>query len=162
VEHFNRISREVRWAFILALPASCVSPGVERLIKRMSICPWLVFPYLERKLIQLMKLIIAIIRPENLSVVQAALNKHDMDLMTVSEVLDCGQEQGSIEMYRGRKVRRLVTKLRLEITVDDFFFDEVVAGIQAAGGGKVFVMGLEDASRMRSFAREPVAIGLQG
>jgi len=60
-----------------------------------------------------MKLIIAIIRPENLSAVQSSLNKHDMDLMTVSEVLDCGQEQGATEMYRGTKVRRLVTKLRL-------------------------------------------------
>jgi nitrogen regulatory protein P-II 2 len=105
-----------------------------------------------------MKLIIAIIRPENLSAVQSALNKHDMDLMTVSEVLDCGQEQSSTEMYRGTKVRRLVTKLRLEITVDDFFFDDVVEAIRTAGDGKIFVMGLDDAVRMRTFARPKVAL----
>ena len=105
-----------------------------------------------------MKLIIAIIRPENLPKVQAALNKQDMDLMTVSEVLDCGQEQGSAEMYRGAKVRRLVTKLRLEITVDDFFFDDVVEAIRSAGEAKIFVMGLEDAVRMRTLTRAPAAL----
>ncbi|MFL5245185.1 MAG: P-II family nitrogen regulator [Gemmataceae bacterium] len=105
-----------------------------------------------------MKLIIAIIRPENLSAVQAALNKRDMDLMTVSEVLDCGQDQGSAEIYRGTKVRRLVTKLRLEITIDDYLFDDVVEALRTAGEGKIYVMGLENAGRMHVFARIPVAL----
>jgi len=39
--------------------------------------------------------------------------------------------------------------------VDDFFFDDVVEAIRTAGDGKIFVMGLDDENRMRTFSRIP-------
>jgi nitrogen regulatory protein P-II 2 len=97
-----------------------------------------------------MKLILAIIRPEKLSAVQTALDRSDVFLVTASEVVDCRREQCSVEIYRGREVRRPATRLRLEVAVADEFFDEAVATIRHAAGsgqigdGKVFVMGLDE------------------
>ena len=48
-----------------------------------------------------MKLITAIIRPEKLEAVQAALNERDVYLMTVSDVRGCGRQRGYTEVYRG-------------------------------------------------------------
>src|SRR5215471_6485101 len=48
-----------------------------------------------------MKLIVAIIRPEKLEAVQAALNERDVYLMTVSNVRGCGRQRGYTEVYRG-------------------------------------------------------------
>jgi nitrogen regulatory protein P-II 1 len=100
-----------------------------------------------------MKLIIAIVRPEKLAAVQAALNKRDVHVMTASEVLDCCQEQRSAEIYRGRELRRPVSKLRLEIAVEDYSLRDAVEAIERVGEGKVFVMGLDDGGRRYSFTR---------
>ncbi len=100
-----------------------------------------------------MKFIIAFISPEKLPAVQAALNKRDVHLMTVSEVLDCSRQQSSPEIYRGREFRRPVSQLRLEIAVKDAFLAAAVdafahAGCTAdrtpTGGDNLFVMGLEE------------------
>src|SRR5262245_33190766 len=97
-----------------------------------------------------MKMIIAIIRPERLVAVQSALKKRDMHLMTVSEVLDCGDEAGSTKIYRGGEFRRPGTKLRLKIAVDEPFVDLAIEAIKNCGGpgrsgdDKVYVMGLDD------------------
>jgi nitrogen regulatory protein PII len=108
-----------------------------------------------------MKLIIAIIGPEKLSLVQAALSKERVHLMTVSEVLDCDPEHTSVEIYRGRQVRRPLAKLRLEVAVDTADFDSVVSAIQssleAAPGGecRTFVMGLDERKRLSESAPKP-------
>jgi nitrogen regulatory protein P-II 2 len=110
-----------------------------------------------------MKLIIATIRPERLAAVQAALNKQDLYLMTVSEVLDCLQE-GTPEIYRGRQIRRPVSKLRLEVAVDDWDFDAVVEAIRGAANlGQVadrrgFAMGLDECTRLCSCQADAVAV----
>lgn len=97
-----------------------------------------------------MRLILAIVRPDKLSAIQTALDRRDVFLLTASEVIDCRREEGSVEIYRGREVRRPATRLRLEVAVSDEFFDEAVAVIRHAGGsgqvgdGKVFVMGLDE------------------
>jgi len=106
-----------------------------------------------------MKLIVAIVRPEKLAAVQAALDQRDVHLMTVSEVLDCDRQQASTEIYRGREFRRPASKLRVEIAVDDLCLESTVDALVRAGqaadssgatdDGRVFVMGLEERVRMR-------------
>src|SRR5215510_2110196 len=101
-----------------------------------------------------MKLVVAIIRPETLEAVQKALNSRELHLMTVSEVLDCREDQATVEIYRGRTIRRPVRKLRLEVAVDDALFDatvrtiERVAAREEAGKDEVFVVGLDESFRV--------------
>ena len=103
-----------------------------------------------------MKLILAIIRPEKLAAVQAALAHRDVRLLTVNEVFSYGREQGPVEIYRGRRVRRAVSKFRVEVMVEDSSLSAAVEAIRAAGfaGGsepagddQLFVMGLAECAR---------------
>jgi nitrogen regulatory protein P-II 2 len=80
-----------------------------------------------------MKLIIAMIRPENLAAVQAALTEQEMCLMSVSEVLGEGREPGCTGMYRGVGFRVQRPKLRLEVAVDDWVVEGAVETIMRAG-----------------------------
>lgn len=116
-----------------------------------------------------MKLIVAIIRPEKLDSVQQALADCDVYLMTVSEVLGCGRQQGSVEVYRAEQYEeRLVPKLKLEIAINDAFVEEaveaVVRGARSGetgkvGDGKIFVLPLEDCIRIRTGEVGALAIG---
>jgi len=112
-----------------------------------------------------MNLVLAIIRPERLAAVQKALSNKDVHLMTVSEVLDCRQDRGTTEIYRGRTISRPVPKLRLEIAVEDSCFNAAVEAIERAAtsdeGCKddVFVMGLDESVRIWLRGREPVTLG---
>ncbi len=116
-----------------------------------------------------MKLIVAIIRPEKLDEVQAALNERDVYLMTVTEVRGCGRQRGYTEVYRGTEVQiRLLPKLKLEIAVNEAFVEATVEAIVhaarsgetgAVGDGKIFVLGLEDCVRIRTGERGSEAIG---
>jgi nitrogen regulatory protein P-II 2 len=100
-----------------------------------------------------MRLILAIIEPEKLAAVQAALDEWDVSLLTASEVLDCRKNHGTVEIYRGREVRRPVSKLRLEIAVKDSCVDDAVEAINRAGcpghldESNVFVIGLDGGPR---------------
>src|SRR5207244_7716773 len=106
-----------------------------------------------------MKMIVAIIRPERLEAVQAALNERDVYLMTVSDVRGCGRQRGYTEVYRGTEFQiRLLPKLKLEIAVNDAFVEAAVEAIVHAartpetgqvGDGKIFVLPLEDCVRIR-------------
>lgn len=116
-----------------------------------------------------MKLIVAIIRPEQLDAVQAALAVQDVYLMTVTDVRGCGRQGGHTEVYRGSELRvRLLNKLKLEIAVNDAFVEAAVEAIVhsarteptgAVGDGKIFVLPLEDCVRIRTGERGPAAIG---
>ena len=116
-----------------------------------------------------MKLIVAIIRPEQLEPVQAALNERDVYLMTVTDVRGCGRQRGYTEVYRGTEVRiRLLPKVKLEIAVNEAFVEATVEAIIHAartgdtgniGDGKIFVLTLDDAVRIRTGERGPEAIG---
>jgi nitrogen regulatory protein PII len=93
-----------------------------------------------------MKLLIAFIRPEQFAAVQDAAKGVDLDLMTVSEVLDY-QEAGPTEIYRGRAVWRPASKIRLEVAGDDEAIATVTEAIGRAGASgrvKVIVIGLDD------------------
>src|SRR3712207_3376747 len=116
-----------------------------------------------------MKLIVAIIRVEKLEAVQAALNERDVYLMTVSDVRGCGRQRGQTEVYRGQEFEiRLLPKLKLEIAVNDAFVEATVEAVVHAarsgdtgqiGDGKIFVLPLEDAVRIRTGERGTTAIG---
>ncbi len=107
-----------------------------------------------------MKLITAIIRPEQLDDVQHFLDDQGFDVMTVSDVRGWGRQRGLVEVYRGQEVEeRLVSKLKLEIAVND---DRVEAAIDAivrgartgetgrVGDGKIFVQPLDECIRIRT------------
>src|SRR5947208_13307883 len=116
-----------------------------------------------------MKLVVAIIRPEKLEAVQEALNKHDVYLMTVSDVRGCGRQRGQTEVYRSSEFQvRLLPKLKLEIAVNDAFVEAAVEAIVHAartpetgqiGDGKIFILPLEDCIRIRTGERGSEAIG---
>jgi nitrogen regulatory protein P-II 2 len=80
-----------------------------------------------------MKLIIAIIRPEKLEAVEAALHERKACLMSVSQVLSDGREPGWTAIYRGAEFHVQPPKLRLEITVDDWLVEAVIEAIIHAG-----------------------------
>jgi len=91
-----------------------------------------------------MKLLIAFVPVEQFTAVQDAVKILDLDLMTVSEVLDY-QEAGATEIYRGREFRRPAAKVRLEIVGDD---ESVAAAAEAIGRAgervQLLVIGLDD------------------
>jgi nitrogen regulatory protein P-II 2 len=113
-----------------------------------------------------MKMIIAIIQPEKLEDVKAALFNAEVHKMTVSRVRGCGQQMGFTEHYRGQvRSVNLIEKVRLEIAVNDDFVDLTVKAIIKAaksgkiGDGKIFVMPLEQCIRIRTDESGTAAIG---
>ena len=115
-----------------------------------------------------MKLIVAIVRPEKLETIQTALNKKGICLMSVSQVVGYGREEGIMQVYRSTKTYSRKSKLRLEIAVNDFQADDAVDAIVSAaatghpgqvGDGKVFVMELDQCVRVRDRERGPYATG---
>lgn len=113
-----------------------------------------------------MKYIIAIIQPHKLDEVMAALDKVEVPLMTVSNVLGRGRQKGVTEVYRGAvEVGSLLKKVKLEIAVNEEFVDRTIkAIIQAArtgeiGDGKIFIVDLHEVIRIRTGEIGGIAIG---
>jgi nitrogen regulatory protein P-II 1 len=113
-----------------------------------------------------MKMIVAIIRPEKLDDVQAALSSVDVYLMTASDVRGCGRQRGFKENYRGSEgIIRLLSKVKLEIAVNDEYAEPAVKAIIDAahsgniGDGKIFVLPLEECYRIRTKETGSAAIG---
>src|SRR5258708_5190860 len=119
-----------------------------------------------------MKLIIAIIRPERLEAVQAALkaalDEADHYRITVQPVDGHGRQEGLVEYFRGQQVRpRLVRKTQVTIGVNDQYVEPaiqaIIAGARseregAVGDGKIFVVPLEECIRIRTGERGGKAI----
>jgi len=104
-----------------------------------------------------MKLIIAIIKPFKLEDVKDALVEIGIDGMTAAEVKGFGRQKGHAEIYRGSEYTvDFLPKMRLEIAVTDDMKDQVVETIVKIGqtgkigDGKVFVLPMEDAVRIRT------------
>jgi nitrogen regulatory protein P-II 2 len=113
-----------------------------------------------------MKYVIAIIRPHRLEEVMQELDKSEIYLRTVSEVLGCGRQKGVTEVYRGvKEVGNLLRKVKLEIAVNDAYLEPTInAIIKGAkegdiGDGKIFVLNLEECIRIRTSERGGEAIG---
>jgi nitrogen regulatory protein P-II 1 len=104
-----------------------------------------------------MKLIVAIVRPDKLNDVLESLYRADVRGLTVSRVLGHGGETDAVETYRGTTVKLgLQEKVRLEIGVSESFVNVTVKAILDAantgdvGDGKIFVVALEQAVRIRT------------
>jgi nitrogen regulatory protein PII len=104
-----------------------------------------------------MKYIIAVIQPHRLDLVREALAGIGVQGLTVSEVRGFGRQKGQTEIYRGAEYTiHYVPKVKIEIAVDDTLAERVVETIGAAartgriGDGKVFVLDLEGAMRVRT------------
>jgi nitrogen regulatory protein P-II 2 len=113
-----------------------------------------------------MKYVIAIIKPHTLEAVKTELEKEEVHLMTVTEVLGCGRQKGITEVYRGvREVDNLLRKIKLEIAVNDDYLEKTIGAITRGAGngeigdGKIFVLDLKDCVRIRTGERGGMAIG---
>ena len=104
-----------------------------------------------------MKKVEAIIKPFKLDDVKEALNAIGIQGMTVSEVKGYGRQKGHKEIYRGAEyVVDFIPKVKIEITVQADQVDEVVRTVRDAantgtiGDGKIFVLAVEQAIRVRT------------
>jgi nitrogen regulatory protein P-II 1 len=112
-----------------------------------------------------MKKIEAIIKPFKLDEVKEALAKAGVEGMTVTEVKGFGRQKGHTELYRGAEyVVEFLPKVKLEILVADEKAAVVAETIAAAarsgqiGDGKIFVLPVDEAMRIRTGERGPDAI----
>jgi nitrogen regulatory protein P-II 2 len=104
-----------------------------------------------------MKIVIAIIKPFKLDEVRDALTEIGVHGMTVTEVKGYGRQKGHTEIYRGTEYAvSFLPKLKLEVAVAAGQADKVIEAITAAaktgqiGDGKIFVLDLEQAVRIRT------------
>jgi nitrogen regulatory protein PII len=112
-----------------------------------------------------MKKIEAIIKPFKLDEVKDALHEIGISGMTVSEVRGFGRQKGHTEVYRGAEyVIDFLPKVKIEVVVDDALAQRAVEAIQQAaktdkiGDGKIFVVPIEEAVRIRTGERGPDAV----
>lgn len=112
-----------------------------------------------------MKKIEAIIKPFKLDEVKEALHEVGLQGITVLEAKGFGRQKGHTELYRGAEyVVDFLPKVKLEIVVEDDMLDRAVEAIQNAahtgriGDGKIFIIPIEDAVRVRTGERGREAI----
>ncbi len=112
-----------------------------------------------------MKLITAIIKPFKLDDVRNAISEVGVQGVTVTEARGFGRQRGHTEIYRGAEYAiEFVPKIKIEIAVDDSRTDDVIDAIRAAaktgkvGDGKIFVVELAQAVRIRTGERDSSAI----
>ncbi len=104
-----------------------------------------------------MKLIMAIIKPFKLDDVREALTPLGVQGLTVSEVKGFGRQKGQTEIYRGAEYHvNFLPKVKIEVAVPASMAEQVVEAIMKSahtgkiGDGKVFVLDLESAVRIRT------------
>ncbi len=112
-----------------------------------------------------MKKIEAIIKPFKLDEVKEALGAIGVEGLTVTEVKGFGRQKGHTELYRGAEyVVDFLPKIKLEVVVDDDQANGVIEAIADAantgkiGDGKIFVLPLEEAIRIRTGERGAAAV----
>ena len=112
-----------------------------------------------------MKKIEAIIKPFKLDEVKEALQEVGLQGITVTEAKGFGRQKGHTELYRGAEyVIDFLPKVKVEVVVEDSMAENVIEAIENAaktgliGDGKIFVMDVEQAIRIRTGDRGPDAI----
>ncbi|MDX9714806.1 MAG: P-II family nitrogen regulator [Dissulfurispiraceae bacterium] len=113
-----------------------------------------------------MKKIEAVIKPFKLDEVRDALTSIGLQGMTITEVKGFGRQKGHTELYKGAEyVVDFIPKIKIELIVPDRLCDDVVSLIERAaktgkiGDGKIFVLPVEDAVRIRTGQRGEPALG---
>ena len=104
-----------------------------------------------------MKLVMAVIKPFKLDEVRDALTPLGVQGLTVTEVKGFGRQKGQTEIYRGAEYAvSFLPKVKIEVVIDDILVERAVETIRKAAGtgkigdGKVFVMPVEQAIRIRT------------
>ena len=114
-----------------------------------------------------MKLIIAIIQPDNLESVKNALSEVEVFRLTIMDCQGFGRQQGKSELYGADEFAiNLRRKVQLQIAVNEEFVEPTVHAIMkggrtgngAIGDGKIFVIPMDDCVRIRTGERGPDAI----
>jgi nitrogen regulatory protein P-II 1 len=112
-----------------------------------------------------MKLVIAIVRPERANDVLTALHRAEVRGLSISRVQGHGGELEHVETYRGTTVKMaLAEKVRFEVAVSDDFVEPTIdalldgARTGEVGDGKIFVVPLERAVRIRTGEADKAAV----
>ena len=112
-----------------------------------------------------MKLVTAIIKPFKLDDVRESLSEIGVQGITVTEVKGFGRQKGHTELYRGAEyVVDFRPKVKIDVAIDDKDLDRVIEAITKAantgkiGDGKIFVVNLEQAIRIRTGETDTDAI----
>ena len=112
-----------------------------------------------------MKLVIGIVRPEKANDVLAALYRADVHGLSISRVQGHGGERERVETYRGTTVMMALSeKVRFEVAVSDEFVDPTIEALcdgartGEVGDGKIFVVPLERAVRIRTGETDELAV----
>jgi nitrogen regulatory protein P-II 1 len=112
-----------------------------------------------------MKKVEAIIKPFKLDEVKEALHEVGIQGITVTEIKGFGRQKGHTELYRGAEyVVDFLPKIRLDVVVSDDMVDQVVEAIVTSartgriGDGKIFILPMEEAIRIRTGERGPDAV----
>ncbi|NIM32332.1 MAG: P-II family nitrogen regulator [Pseudomonas stutzeri] len=112
-----------------------------------------------------MKLVTAIIKPFKLDDVREALSEIGVQGITVTEVKGFGRQKGHTELYRGAEyVVDFLPKVKIDVAIADDQLDRVIEAITKAantgkiGDGKIFVVNLEQAIRIRTGETDTDAI----
>jgi len=112
-----------------------------------------------------MKIVVAIIKPFKLDEVRDALTAIGVHGMTVTEVKGYGRQKGHTEIYRGTEYAvSFLPKLKIEVVIASNHAEKAVEAISAAaktgqiGDGKIFVLGIEQAVRIRTGETDAAAL----
>ena len=112
-----------------------------------------------------MKLIMAIIKPFKLDDVREALTPLGVQGLTVTEVKGFGRQKGQTEIYRGAEYHvSFLPKVKIEVVVPDEMAEQVIETITKSaqtgkiGDGKIFVMDIERAVRIRTGETDGAAL----
>ncbi|MFO1922666.1 P-II family nitrogen regulator [Pseudomonas aeruginosa] len=112
-----------------------------------------------------MKLVTAIIKPFKLDDVRESLSEIGVQGITVTEVKGFSRQKGHTELYRGAEyVVDFLPKVKIDVAIADDQLDRVIEAITKAantgkiGDGKIFVVNLEQAIRIRTGETDTDAI----
>ena len=112
-----------------------------------------------------MKIVMAIIKPFKLDEVRDALTGVGVAGLTVTEVKGYGRQKGHTEIYRGTEYAvSFLPKMKIEVAVDTSQVDKVIDAISKAaktgqiGDGKIFILGLDNAVRIRTGETDAAAL----
>ena len=118
-----------------------------------------------RKTMARVKLVIGIVRPEKANDVLEALYRAEVRGVSLSRVQGHGGELDRVETYRGTTVKvELADKVRFEVAVSDAFVQPTISAIREGaqtgevGDGKIFVVPLEAAVRIRTGEQDETAV----
>ncbi len=110
-----------------------------------------------------MKELVMIIKPEKLEKVKEILDSIHCGGMTISSVMGCGTQRGTLKTVneiKGFKTNiNLLPKIKVEVVVDDDLVEKIILEVRdnistgAVGDGKIFVRNMDEAVRIRTGER---------